>query len=213
MGQGSTGSRLKLLNLFVFDMKKKHSTKVFAYSSIAVAVVSIFIGGLFSVLGVAGVLLGLLGFRNVFGKIGFALGVLTLLRFCIFLLFPISFTGESVKESILGYYSIYGKYPTVSETEIDVELEFDPKLVKHLYESIPDEDTSIISTEEVSNDYFVDNYIVNDGWGNFFKIIVDSNNDGIIRDPFTGDELQEKVLVWSSGRDKISGTADDKKTW
>ena len=52
-----------------------------------------------------------------------------------------------------------------------------------------------------------------DPWGNKYKIIIDTNNDGSII--FNGEEIKEKVMVYSYGKDKKDdkGKNDDICSW
>lgn len=54
-----------------------------------------------------------------------------------------------------------------------------------------------------------------DRWGNPFRVIMDTNGDGVISDPSAPDrKVKEKVIVWSGGPDGDPNTwSDNAATW
>ncbi len=53
-----------------------------------------------------------------------------------------------------------------------------------------------------------------DPWGHPYRVLMDTNEDGLLKDPETGIQVKLKVLVWSAGKDGDFNTwQDNLKSW
>jgi type II secretory pathway pseudopilin PulG len=52
-----------------------------------------------------------------------------------------------------------------------------------------------------------------DPWGSRYRFRFDQEYDHRVQNPFGGSPIRARVIVWSPGRDKQDGTADDVKSW
>ncbi|MEO0415353.1 MAG: hypothetical protein AAF226_10420 [Verrucomicrobiota bacterium] len=136
-------------------------------------------------------------------------------------------TLHNVKTAIAAYFTEYRKFPVVGEDE---RVLTEPMLMNQLVGSdsgapyYSPRDFAFFASSSARKDAsgkWVRGIHVNedgdawlyDRWGNPYRVILDSDLDNQIIDPFTGESLSLGVLCWSAGPDGKDGTKDDLRTW
>jgi len=161
----------------------------FGHLSFGVALVVNLLGSYFNIFGIFAILLGFVAskkklFSRITSIIGILLGCIAILRFSLALI-PVQFSGEVLEDAILSYHAAYDEFPSQLNDGKDTELVADVGLIDRLNGSNLDGIKFIYLSTSESLGLF-------DRWGNLLMVAVDSNNDGLILDPFTGGRSQAK---------------------
>jgi prepilin-type N-terminal cleavage/methylation domain-containing protein len=130
----------------------------------------------------------------------------------------------AVAIAVNGYYARYNIYPLgATGTGGDLKIQGGNRAIIDILRAQGDPSTNpakekFISLTPAKNDARPRNGIdsagdLYDPWGHPYEILIDSNYDETVADPFSGEEMDGTVLVWSVGRDGEAGTDDDVTTW
>lgn len=142
-----------------------------------------------------------------------------------------------LKSAISAYYIEYRKYPTSRNENKDADLLSDHELMDCLLGAKQDTFTEKLNPRKITffagnkaktmkgEKYHNGTHLNKDGhgylfdsWGNYYHVRIDLDRDGSVDIPYwikpsKPEKIPLRIIVWSAGKDGISGNADDIKTW